>query len=395
MNIPSRQSALETAAAQPLPGADELAGRFPAAPHPAPANPAPARPETVQQVLANPGFGNYFSDHMARAVWRKADAAKGGNETAGWSDRALVPYGKLDLDPAAAVLHYGQSIFEGLKAYRREDDTIWAFRPAFNAHRLNASARRLALPQLPVADFLASVIDLVRADARWVPDTPGASLYLRPFMFASEAFLGVHAAEEITYLCIGSPSGPYFGNGLKAVNIWVDQEYHRAGPGGTGAAKTGGNYAAALLPQLQAAEKGYSQVCFLDAATNTYLDELGGMNVFVVYKDGSVATPTLTGTILEGGTRGAILQVLAEAGHDVSEKRLSLTDLLTGLRSGQVTEVFACGTAAVVTPIGKLGGQDFEIDVPEQKVTQYVHDTITGIQWGRVADTHGWCYRLA
>lgn len=377
----SAPTELEAAAALPVPSADELAGRFPLQPHPAPTSPAD-RAAALEEL----GFGVKFSDHMARAQYIEGQ---------GWTNLEIAPYGPLSLDPAASVLHYGQEVFEGLKAYRRADGSVWAFRPAFNAHRLNASARRLALPELPVEDFLASIVDLVRADKDWVPTQEGATLYLRPFMFASEAFLGVRAAHGVTYLVIASPSGPYFKGGFSPVSIWVSRDYHRAGPGGTGAAKSGGNYAASLLPQNEAYAQGYQQVLFLDAKENRYVDELGGMNFFVVYEDGTLATPRLNGNILEGGTRGAIIKLLREEGTQVREEKLEFSTLLDDIRTGRIAEVFACGTAAVVTPVGKLGGEDFEVEVPTGELTKRIHDRITDIQWGRAEDTHGWCYRLA
>lgn len=373
-------SNLEELAKQPLPDAHELAGRFPLQPHDHRADEA-----TYREAMEKLAFGQAFSDYMAHALW---------TPDGGWQEQDLRPYGPLPVYPGTSVLHYGQAIFEGLKAYRRADNTIWLFRPAFNANRFNQSARRLALPEIPVEDFVGSCVDLVRADARWVPVKDGATLYLRPFMYASECFLGVHPAYEVTYLNIGSPSGPYFDNGFSPVSIYVSEDYHRAGPGGTGEAKTSGNYAASLQPQEIAAEKGYAQVCFLDGETNTYIDELGGMNVFVVYRDGRIATPQLTGCILEGGTRGAIIQVLADEGITVSEERIALHQLLDDIRAGQVAEFLACGTAAVVTPIGKLGGKDFELEVPTGPMTKHIHDVITGIQWGRREDSHGWCYRV-
>ncbi|EFU80047.1 branched-chain amino acid aminotransferase [Mobiluncus curtisii] len=373
-------SNLEELAKKPLPDANELAGRFPTQPHDHKATEA-----TYREVMEKLAFGQSFSDYMAHARWTK---------DGGWQEKDLRPYGPLPVYPGTSVLHYGQEVFEGLKAYRRADGTIWLFRPAFNANRFNQSARRMALPEIPVEDFVGSCVDLVRADARWVPVKDGATLYLRPFMYASESFLGVHPAHEVTYLNIGSPSGSYFKNGFSPVSIYVSEDYHRAGPGGTGEAKTSGNYAASLQPQEIAAEKGYAQVCFLDGETNTYIDELGGMNVFVVYRDGKVATPQLNGCILEGGTRGAIIQVLADEGITVSEERIALHQLLDDIRAGKVAEFLACGTAAVVTPIGKLGGKDFELEVPTGPMTKHLHDVITGIQWGRREDSHGWCYRV-
>ncbi len=349
-----------------------------------------SHPRTLHErtaALADLKFGVVFSDHMAHATWTADD---------GWHDRRIEAYGPLSLDPAAAVLHYAQEIFEGLKAYRHADGSIWAFRPDRNAARLARSAERLALPTLPEEDFFASIQALVETDAEWVPSTPGSSLYLRPFMFASEAFLGVRSAHKVDYLVIASPVGPYFTNGFQPLTIWVDAEYNRAGPGGTGAAKCGGNYAASLLPQAQAYKEGCDQVCFLDAATGTYLEELGGMNVFLVMKDGSITTPAL-GTILEGVTRDSILELCREEGREVTERRIPLTELLEGIGSGEVAEVFACGTAAVITPIGRLKGVDFDVTIGSGdagSVTTALYETITDIQYGRRPDTHGWMRRL-
>ncbi len=341
-----------------------------------------------EAVLERLSFGVDFTDHMARAIHTHGQ---------GWHDRELLAYGPLTLSPATSVLHYGQEIFEGLKAYRHADGSIWTFRPERNAERFNRSARRLALPELPVEDFLGSIAALVSADREWVPSTPGSSLYLRPFAFASEAFLGVRSAHEVTYLVIASPVGPYFAKGFKPVAIWVSTDYHRAGPGGTGAAKTAGNYAASLLPQDEAAAQGCEQVCFLDAATNTVLEELGGMNIFVVGSDGTVRTPALTGTILEGVTRSSVIQLLADRGRSVVETQIPLDELLQGIRSGDVAEVFACGTAAVVTPIGRLAGKGFDLAIGDGEpgaVTSELHASLTDIQYGRADDPHGWLHRL-
>ncbi|HWS58825.1 MAG TPA: branched-chain amino acid aminotransferase [Actinotalea sp.] len=340
-------------------------------------------------LMASPSFGTVFTDHMARIDWT-ADG--------GWSDRRVVAHGPLQLDPGAAVLHYGQEVFEGLKAYRHADGSVWTFRPEANARRFAASARRLALPELPLADFLGSIEALVRTDEAWVPAGEETSLYLRPFMFASETFLGVRPARGVDFVVIASPVGPYFASGVHPVSIWVVQDYHRAGPGGTGAAKCGGNYAASLLPQQEAYAQGCEQVCFLDAATNSYLEELGGMNIMVVRADGSVVTPALNGSILEGVTRSSVITLLGEAGHPVVERPITLAELLDGLRDGSVTEVFACGTAAVVTPIGRLAGGDFDLTVADGRtgaVTGSVRRALTDIQYGRAADTHGWLHRLA
>lgn len=352
------------------------------------ASTTPVPDDERAQHLAAPRFGTVFTDHMSRISF---------SQERGWHSRRVEPYGPLQLAPATSVLHYGQEIFEGLKAYRHADGSVWTFRPQANAARFARSAHRLALPELPEEDFLASIEALVRADAAWVPTGEETSLYLRPFMYASESFLGVRPSLEAEYLVIASPVGPYFAGGVRPVAIWVDQEFHRAGAGGTGAAKCGGNYAASLLPQQRAYDKGFEQVCFLDASTNTYLEELGGMNIFVVHADGSVVTPPVSGSILEGVTRSSILQLLTDAGHEVSQRPVTLAELRAGLADGSITEVFACGTAAVITPIGRLASDDFDLTVADGAagpVTTRTRAELTDIQYGRATDRHGWLHRL-
>ena len=374
-------TALETAAAVPLPSAEAVAGGFARQPHPAIAS-EQERKAKMDKLL----FGKDFSDFQAHATW---------SEDKGWHNLVIEPYSPMVLDPAAAVLHYGQEVFEGLKAYRHEDGSIWTFRPSYNAARLNYSASRLAMPHLSHEDFIASLVGLVTADAEWVPNVPGSSYYLRPFTFASEAFLGVRAAKQYEYLVIGSPSGPYFEHGFQPINVWVEREYHRAGPGGMGDAKTGGNYASSLLPKVRAHDEGYDEVLFLDAATDTNLDELGGMNVFVVMADGSFKTPKLTGNILPGCTRSSIMQLLRTQGVTVSEETISLAWLLKAIASGDVAEMFACGTAAVVTSIGSLTSGDFKVEIPAGEKTKAIYDQLTAIQLGQAPDEFNWLYRLA
>ena len=377
----SLETPLAHAAAVAVPDANDLAGRFLLAPNPEAASEA----ERVQ-ALTDLHFGSVFTDHMAHARWTRG---------VGWTDHEITAYGDLTLSPAAAVLHYGQEIFEGIKAYRHADGSIWTFRPRYNAARLNISARRMALPELPEEDFIASLVDLVRADGHWVPSGEGESLYLRPFVFASAAFLGVRAADVVDYYVIASPSGAYFTGGLKPISIWVSQNFHRAGRGGTGFAKTGGNYASSLLPQQEAAAKGCDQVCFLDDVTERNLEELGGMNIMVVDHDGTVRTPHLTGTILEGSTRSAIIRLLIDSGRRVVEDTISLEGLLSDIESGRVREVFACGTAAVVVPLERLKGEGFDVTIEGSAVTSEIHDRLTGIQYGTYEDPHNWMYRLA
>lgn len=349
-------------------------------------------PHTIAEreaALAELKFGQAFTDHMARATWTLAD---------GWQNFRVEAYAPLLLDPATAVLHYAQEIFEGLKAYRHEDGTVWSFRPEANAARLAASARRIALPEVSEEMFLDSIETLVRTDVEWVPSASGSSLYLRPFMFASEKFIGVRASHEVEYIVIASPVGPYFASGFTPVSIWVERDYNRAGPGGTGAAKFGGNYAASLLPQQRAAEKGCDQVCFLDAATGTKIEELGGMNVFFVGSDGSLHTPELSGSILEGITRSSIIEFARAEGREVHERVITLDEVREKVGSGEFVEAFACGTAAVVTPIGRLQGSDFNLEInggQAGEVTQSLYDSITAIQYGRAEDTFGWMRQLA
>jgi branched-chain amino acid aminotransferase len=295
------------------------------------------------------------------------------------------------------VLHYAQQIFEGLKAYRHDDGTIWTFRADKNAERMGRSAHRLALPSLPAEDFLCSIEELVAADVAWVPTAPEQSLYLRPFMFATEAFLGVRPARRVTYCCIASPAGPYFASGLKPVSIWISTTYSRAAPGGTGAAKCGGNYAASLLPQQQAADHGCDQVMFADAAEHRWLEELGGMNVYLITTDNELITPELTGSILEGVTRDSILALAPEFGLTPVERRIAITELLDGIDSGEVTELFACGTAAVATPIGTLHDDagSYQVGSGESgETTLAIRQRLLDIQYGRATDDHGWLRRI-
>jgi branched-chain amino acid aminotransferase len=339
-------------------------------------------------ILANPGFCVYFTDHMAVATWTAAD---------GWHDSAIVPYGPFSLDPATAVLHYAQQVFEGLKAYRHEDGSIWTFRAEQNAQRMARSAQRMALPVLPANDFLSSIEELVAADVTWVPAAPEQSLYLRPFMFATEAFLGVRPARRVTYCCIASPVGAYFASGVTPVNIWISRAYSRAAPGGTGAAKTAANYAASLLPQQQAVEHGCDQVMFADAAEHRWLEELGGMNVYLITTDNELITPELTGSILEGVTRDSILTLAPEFGLTPVERRIEIAELLDGIGSGKVTELFACGTAAVATPIGTLHDENgrYQIGSGESgEVTLAIRQRLLDIQYGRAEDKYGWLRRI-
>jgi branched-chain amino acid aminotransferase len=352
-------------------------------------NPNPVDPERRAEILAAPGFGKFFSDHLISIDWTTQD---------GWHNAELIPYGPIQMDPASAVLHYAQEIFEGLKAYRHEDGSVWAFRPEANAERLARSAQRLALPQLPVADFMNAIELLVRTDVDWVPGGGETSMYLRPFMYASEVFLGVRPAAAVRFMVIASPVGPYFKGGVKPVSIWLSTQYSRAALGGTGAAKCGGNYAAGLAAQLEAEVHGCEQVAFLDAAEHRWIEELGGMNLYFVYKDGRLVTPELSGTILEGITRSSILTLGAEMGLKTEERKISLDEWRDGVASGEITEVFACGTAAVITPVAQLlwdGGSAGSPDAVAGDVTMAIRQKLVDIQYGRAADTHNWLRQLA
>ena len=336
------------------------------------------------EILADPGFGKHFTDHMVDICW----SARGG-----WHRPRLQPYGPIELDPAAAVLHYGQEIFEGLKAYRHADGSIWCFRPEANAARMQRSARRMALPELPTEYFLDSLRELIAADAAWVPTAPDTSLYLRPFMFAKEAFLGVRPAEKVNFYLIASPAGAYFTGGLAPVSIWLSTTYSRAGRGGTGAAKTGGNYASSLIAQAEAYEQGCAQVLFLDSEEGKYLEELGGMNIVLVKKDGTLVTP-VSDSILEGITRDSILKLAEDRGHTVERRRVTIDEWREGAASGDIVEAFACGTAAVVAPIGLLKAEGFEIVHESGALALSLREELTGIQYGTVVDRHGWMTRL-
>jgi branched-chain amino acid aminotransferase len=307
------------------------------------------------------------------------------------------PRRPISLDPAAAVLHYAQEIFEGMKAYRLEDGALALFRPHDNARRFNESAKRMAMPALPEDAFVEAVRQLVLADRDWFPTVEGGSLYLRPFMFADEAFLGVRPAKHYQFLVICSPAGNYFKSGAPAVSIWVSENYTRAAPGGTGAAKCGGNYAASLVPHANAVARGFDQVCFLDAAEHKWVEELGGMNVFFAFEDGSIVTPPLTGTILPGITRDSLITLAREEGLTVREERYSLDQWRADAQSGRLVECFACGTAAVVTPIGRVAGEAGEFTVgsggPGQ-LTSALRARLVAIQRGTAEDRHGWVTRV-
>ncbi|GAA2509483.1 MAG: branched-chain amino acid aminotransferase [Kocuria sp.] len=355
-------------------------------------NTHPATDEVREAVLENPGFGQHFTDHMVCIDWQGDVQENVGR----WDNARLQPYGPLSLDPSTAVLHYGQEIFEGLKAYRHADGSVWTFRPEANAARLNRSAQRLALPTLPEEVFVDSIRELVVQDQQWVPSGEGESLYLRPFMIGTEPFLGVRPSRQALFSVIASPAGNYFGS-VEPVDIWLSRTYARAGRGGTGAAKCGGNYAASLVAQMEGDAHGCSQVVFLDPERDDAIEELGGMNVFFVFDDNRLVTPELTGTILEGITRDSVIQLARERGMTVEERAFTLDEWREGVRSGHLTEVFACGTAAVIAPVRQLVGHDETIgpdDAQPGEVTMSIRQQLLDIQTGKAEDTHGWLTRL-
>ncbi|MFI5712284.1 branched-chain amino acid aminotransferase [Kribbella sp. NPDC051620] len=355
----------------------------------------PATAEARAAVLAKPGFGQSFTDHMVVASW---------TSELGWHGSKVTGYAPISVSPAAAVLHYAQEIFEGLKAYRHEDGSVWAFRPEVNAARFKRSAQRLALPVVPEEAFLGALRALVTVDEAWVPPagTGETSLYLRPYMIATEAALSVRPAREVMFGVIASPAGAYFDTGPKPVSIWLSSTSIRATPGGTGAAKCGGNYAASLAALAEAVANGCDQVAYLDAVERRWIEESGSMNLFFVYSDGRIATPELSGSILEGVTRASVLQMAADLGHKVEERRISADDWRDGVRSGEITEVFASGTAAVITPIGRLaweGGEvtigDHSVDHGVGPVTATLRKSLLDLQHGSSPDPHNWLTRLA
>ena len=354
-------------------------------------NSHPAGDAARTAKIAAGGFGKYYTDNMVVAQW---------SEASGWSDAELKAYGPLSIDPATSVLHYGQEIFEGLKAYSQPDGGVSLFRPEANGERFRKSAARMALPELPVKDFVETVRTLVSQERSWVPQKFGESLYIRPFMFASEVGLGVRPSNQATYIVITTPASAYFNPG-KAVTVWISTEYVRAAPGGTGEAKTGGNYAGSLLAQRQAAEEGCDQVVWLDALERKWVEEMGGMNLYFVRGKGAEATiftPQLTGTLLAGITRGSILTVAKDLGYKVEEGMLSTEDWRSGVASGEISEIFACGTAAVVTPVGaakSAQGLWATGDGNPGPITMQIRETLLGIQHGTIEDTHGWNVRVS
>ena len=358
-------------------------------------NEDPRSDEERARILAKPGFGQHFTDHMVRIDW---DADRG------WHSARVEAYGPLTMDPASSVLHYGQAIFEGLKAYRHADGSIVTFRPEQNARRFQRSAARMAMPELPEELFLEAVRLLVDVDQAWVPKAGGEeSLYLRPMLIATEQTLGVHPSTSYSFLLIASPAGAYFTGGINPVKVWLSHEYVRACPGGTGDAKFAGNYAASLAAQAQAEEKGCDQVVWLDAIERTWIEEMGGMNLAFLYPDNEaeagvkLVTPALSGSLLPGITRDSLLTVARDMGMDVEERRVSTADWENDATSGKMSESFACGTAAVITPVGEVDSRDgsFKINGGETgEWTMKLRERLTGIQRGDVPDEHGWLQTL-
>ncbi len=331
------------------------------------------------------GFGQYFSDHMFIMDYSSEN---------GWENARIVPFQNISLHPASTVLHYGSEIFEGLKAYRRADGKVQMFRPIENIRRMNRSADRMCLPTIPEEDALQALETFVSVEQDWTPSAPGTSLYLRPFMYGNDQTLGVHAVHNATFVIIASPVGSYYKEGINPVKIMIESEDVRAVRGGTGEAKCGGNYAASNRAGKKAAEKGYSQVLWLDGVERKYIEEVGAMNVMFKI-DGEVVTPKLSGSILPGITRKSCIEVLKKEGYKVSERLLSIDELEEALKSGKVEEAWGCGTAAVVSPIGELCYKDKIFEINQGKigeVTQHLYDVLTGIQWGTIEDTFDWVY---
>lgn len=357
-------------------------------------NPNPRTAQERVALMENLRFGKVHSDHMVQVRYKEGE---------GWGRGELCRYHNLEMDPSSLVFHYGQAIFEGFKAYHQPDGGVSSFRPWENARRFTSSARRLAIPPFPEDRFVAAADLLIRQDRIWVPQTRGESLYLRPLLIATQAVLGVQPSDEYLFLLLALPSGSYFPGGVKPVSVWVSESFVRAAPGGTGAAKCAGNYAASLLAQREAKEQGCDQVVWLDAKERRYIEEMGGMNIFFVAHDqgagGEVTliTPKLTGTLLPGITRASLLQLGQELGYKVEERLVSLDEWREGSSAGRITEAFACGTAAVITPIGQVKGQSGGWQMGDGQpgpVSMRLRDALLDIQHGVAPDTHGWMRKV-
>lgn len=329
------------------------------------------------------GFGKVFTDHMFIMDYTEGQS---------WHDPRIVPYDNLTLSPASMVFHYGQEMFEGLKAYRGEDGVNYLFRPEMNGKRSNATNDRLCIPQIPVEDYVQAIKALVQVDEEWIPTDPGTSLYIRPFIIATEPFLGVDIAKNFLFMIILSPSGAYYESGLAPVNIWIEDDYVRAVRGGMGFAKTGGNYASSLVAQVKAHHEGYAQVLWLDGVDRKYIEEVGAMNIFFKI-DGKVVTPQLNGSILPGITRDSVLTLCRDWGIPTEERLVSVEELLEAQKNGKLEEVFGTGTAAVISPVGKLRYKNDVMEIGNGEigaVSQKIYDTLTGIQLGKLEDKFGW-----
>ena len=329
------------------------------------------------------GFGKLFTDHMFLMDY---------NPEQGWHDARIVPYAPFALDPATVVFHYAQELFEGLKAYRTADNTIQLFRPECNGQRMQDSCDRMCIPQIPVDDFVQAVKALVEVDKDWVPHLDGSSLYIRPFIFANDVGLGVHASKHYIFCIIAAPSGAYYAEGINPVRIYVEDEYIRAAPGLTGFTKCGGNYAASIKAGEMAEEQGYAQVLWLDGVEKKYVEEVGSMNIMFKI-DGKIYTAACTGTVLPGVTRRSIIELCKDWGYEVIEGKLAIDDVMKAAHEGKLEEVWGTGTAAVVSPVKELKWKDDVAYISDGKIgplTQKLYDTLTGIQWGKIEDTKGW-----
>lgn len=333
------------------------------------------------------GFGQFYTDHMFIMNY---------DEGEGWHDPRIVPYGPISLDPAAMCLHYGQEVFEGMKAYKTADGSVQLFRPEKNMARLNVSNERLCIPKIDEEFAVEAVKKLVEVDQDWIPTNPGTSLYIRPFIFAIDPHVGVHPAKHLLFVVILSPVGAYYPKGLDPVDIYVEDQYVRAVKGGMGFTKTGGNYAASLKAQDEAAKKGYTQVLWLDGVERKYIEEVGTMNVFFIIGD-EVITPELSGSILAGVTRMSVIELLKSKGYKVSERKLSIQEVYDAHTNGTLKEAFGTGTAAVISPIGTFEWEGKKITVQDGgigEVSQMLYDTITGIQCGKIKDEYGWTVKI-
>lgn len=355
-------------------------------------HPSVASEQDRAAILMDPGYGHYFTDHMVSVQFAPQ---------VGWHSATVEPYAPIRFEPSAMVLHYAQSVFEGLKVYRQPDGRISAFRPGANSERFQKSAARLAMPPLPTEIFQRSLEEIMALDHDWVPEADSElALYLRPFMFATDAGLGVKPSSTYRYLLIASPVGAYFPRGVRPVSVWLSYEYVRATPGGTGTAKCAGNYAASLLAQAQAADEGCDQVVWLDAVERRYVEEMGGMNLFFVFGSGTerrLVTPALSGSLLPGITRDSILTLATDLGIPTEERPITVEEWQQSAASGELTEVFACGTAAVITPVGEVksrAGRFTIADGEPGQLTSTLRSILTGIQRGTVADQHNWMTTL-